>query len=60
MDSTSVYWAAGVSVMKVPLGGGTPTTVASGLQNASLIAIDSKSVYWTDQGLNAVMKATPK
>jgi hypothetical protein len=47
VDSTSVYWTTS-AVLKVPIGGGTPTTLASPT-STGLIAVDSKSVYWTSQ-----------
>lgn len=58
IDATSIYWTSGVAVMTVPLGGGTPTTLASGYR-AQAIAIDATSIYWTEWGVHgdgAVMK----
>lgn len=51
VDSTSVYWTTFTTpggVLKVPLGGGIPTTLASPV-SAGYIAVDSANVYWTSQ-----------
>jgi hypothetical protein len=42
--------------MKVPLAGGTPTTLASGQMMPLDLAVDATSVYWTDSTGGTVMK----
>lgn len=60
VDATSVYWtnapsgSASGSVMKVPIGGGTPITIAAGQtpassNNGGLLAVDAMNVYWVGQ-----------
>ena len=66
VDATSVYWTTSASgtgmglplytVMKVPLGGGTPTTLASGQGQLGFAAIDAENVYWTNTDAGTVMK----
>jgi hypothetical protein len=62
VDATSVYWVNynGGTVMKLPTGGGTPTTLASGQSGANSIAVDATSVYWTNYDGDTVAKLTPK
>jgi hypothetical protein len=62
LDATNVYWAWGLvggtpgatgsawvlgSVMKVPLGGGTPVALATGQDALTAIAVGGSHVYWT-------------
>jgi hypothetical protein len=59
-DATSVYWveeAASGVVKKVPLGGGTPTILAAGVQYGFSVAADSTSVYWLEDGGGLLKKA---
>jgi hypothetical protein len=52
VDAEGVYWTdptAG-TVMEVPIGGGTPVTLASGQVSPEGIAADSSGVYWVTAG----------
>jgi hypothetical protein len=44
--------------MKLPTGGGTPTTLASGQSYPGGIAVDATSVYWSNGGSGTVMKVS--
>jgi hypothetical protein len=59
-DDTFVYWtdpAAG-AVMKAPLTGGSPVTIASNENEPWDVAVDGTSVYFTTD--DGVKRATPK
>ena len=62
VDSTSVYWfnAYGTpTIMKAPIVGGVPITLATG--GASALTVDGTSLYWLVSGTSGkVMKVTPK
>jgi hypothetical protein len=49
VDATGVYAITSPSIVKVPLGGGSPVNVAQGNEPAG-IAMDATHLYWTDYG----------
>ncbi len=51
VDATRVYWTdrdAG-AVASVPVGGGNPTTLATGQTQPSALAVDAAHIYWSTQ-----------
>jgi hypothetical protein len=64
VDETNVYWTDVTSsgfgaVVRVPKGGGSPATLATGtarFQYDLPIAVDSTNVYWVDQSVMKVAK----
>jgi len=59
IDPANVYWVqeANGAVMKVPINGGTPQTIAAGGGGVNYIAIDGTSVYFANEYNGQVMKA---
>jgi hypothetical protein len=60
VDATRAYWLDGTvqeGIMSVPLGGGTPDTVASfrGPSDTAPLALDATRLYWIDDRGPAVM-----
>jgi hypothetical protein len=56
-DATSLYWSdqgGGARILKLPLAGGTPSTIATGGDKPSCVTVDDSGVYYTDSG--ALMK----
>ena len=60
VDSTAIYVTNGAaSIVKIPLGAGTPTTIASGAAafGAYAIAVDDSGIYWTNHNAGgAIMR----
>lgn len=59
VDSANIYWTNfdGGTVMKVAIGGGTPSVVAQGQGHPLRIVVDTTSIYWTNNTSGSVMKA---
>jgi hypothetical protein len=58
VDAESVYWVefTGDVVMKAPIAGGSPTTLASGQAGPVAMALDASNVYWSNLQDSTIMK----
>jgi hypothetical protein len=57
IDATNVYWTDyGGEVLKAPLSGGTPSTLATGQGYINGFAIDSSNAYWTTWSTDTVVE----
>lgn len=65
VNGTTVYFFDGAALVSVPLAGGAPTPLATGLDEPRSIALDATHVYWTAEGgkgapeTGALMKVPP-
>jgi hypothetical protein len=67
VDSANVYWTNAAwakgsgwgSVMTVPIGGGSPTVLASGLDAPTGIAMTATHVYWASSSMNGAVMRVP-
>jgi hypothetical protein len=58
-DSSYVYWVnngTAVGIMRAPLDGGAPASLATGLTSPDYLTIDDASLYWTSINGGLVMK----
>ncbi len=62
MDTSNVYWTAFSSgvLAKVPLAGGTVSTLATGLSSPRGVAVRSPNVYWVNSGGGAEIEKRPR
>jgi hypothetical protein len=61
VDETDIYWGTGdhfadpVTLMKMPLDGGTPTAIATGT-TPNIAAVSPMGLYWTDAFAGRVLR----
>ena len=55
-DATHLYWTTKSAGMRVPLSGGLPHSLATGVAEPNAVTADSEGVYWSDE--HSVMKIT--
>jgi hypothetical protein len=61
LDGSNVYYAnANGTILRISEGGGAPVMMTWGQGEIVTLAVDSTSLYWTDQTNGTVMKLTPK
>jgi len=49
-DTQYLYYSIDTAIMKVPIGGGIPTSVVSDQKQIGGIAVDGDALYWSDEG----------
>jgi hypothetical protein len=54
VDGTAVYFTDEQALLRLPLAGGTPTTLATGFSGP--LAIDAAAAYWADSDSSAIVK----
>jgi hypothetical protein len=55
MDATNIYFPL-YDILKIPIAGGTPVTVAPTMQNVAALTVDAVNVYWLETD-TAVVKS---
>jgi hypothetical protein len=58
-DATQVYWvnpSNGTDILALPVGGGTPSTLATAQSAASCIVLDATNLYWGDDSASVVVQ----
>ena len=55
-DGTNLYWADSHAVYRIPVSGGTYSTLSTGWSAIRALALDATNVYWTDSTLGIIAK----
>src|SRR5262245_30633330 len=60
VDESYVYWAEEAAIRRVPITGGVAKNLASGINKAWQVAIDSTHVYWSNRLAKTAIMRVPK